>query len=51
MPLQICLKLIGKAQFYRLGIGSRADDWVLVSVSALYSVSAAAYAGKIHLKM
>jgi len=38
MPL-----LIGKAQLHFPGNGRNADDWVVVSVSALYGASAAAY--------
>jgi len=45
------MKLIRKAQLYCLGIGRNADDWAVVPVSALYGVSAAAYAGKTRLKM
>jgi len=44
-----CLMLIGKAQLRCLGIGRNADDWAVVSVSALYGASAAAYAGKTRL--
>jgi len=33
------------------GIGRNADDWAVVSVSALYVVSAAAYDGKTRLRM
>jgi len=33
------------------GIGRNADDWVVVSVCALYGASAAAYAGKTRLRM
>jgi len=33
------------------GIRRNADDWVVVSVSALHGASAAAYAGKTRLKM
>jgi len=51
MPLQICLDLIGKAQLYCPGIGRNADDWVVVSVSALCGASIAAYAGKTRFKM
>jgi len=41
-----CLKLIGKAQLHCPGIGRNADDWAVVSVSALYGASVAAYAEK-----
>jgi len=41
-----CMKLIGKAQLQCPGIGRNADDWTVVSVNALYGVSAAAYAGR-----
>jgi len=51
MPLQISMKLIGKAQLHCPGIGKNADDWVVVSVSALYGSSAAAYARKTCLRM
>jgi len=46
-----CLKLIGKAQLHCLGIGINADDSAVVSVSALYGASAAAYARKTHPRM
>jgi len=45
------MKLIGKAQLHCPGIGRNADDWAVVSVSAQYGASAAAYAGKTRLKM
>jgi len=45
------MKLIGKAQLHCPGIGRNADDWTVVSVSALYGASNAAYAGKTHLRM
>jgi len=38
------MKLIGKAQLHCPGIGINADDWAVLSVSALYGASAAAYA-------
>jgi len=41
----------GKAHLHCLGIGRNADVWTVVSVSALYGASAAAYAGKTRLKM
>jgi len=41
----------GKAQLHCPGIGRNADDWAVVSVSALYGASAAAYAGKTRLMM
>jgi len=46
-----CLKLIGKAQLHCSGIGRNADDWAVLSISALYGASAAAYAGKTRLRM
>jgi len=46
-----CLKIIGKAHLHCTGIGRNADDWAVVSVSALYGASAAAYAGKTRLRM
>jgi len=46
-----CQKLIGKTQLHCPGIGGNSDDWVVVSVSALYSASAAAYTGKTRLRM
>jgi len=45
------MKLNGKAQLHCPGIGRHADDWVVVSVSALYGARAAAYAGKTCLRM
>jgi len=33
------------------GIDRNADDWTVVSVSALYGASAAAYVGMTHLRM
>jgi len=41
MPLHI-----GITQLHCPGIGKNDDDWAVVSVSALYGASAAAYAGK-----
>jgi len=46
-----CLQLIGKAQLHCPGIGRNADDWEVVSVSALYGASAEAYAGSTRLRM
>jgi len=46
-----CLQLIGKAQLHGPGIGRNVDDWAVVSVSALYGASAAAYAGKTCLRL
>jgi len=46
-----CLKLIGKAQLHHPGICINADDWAVVSVSALFGPSAAEYAGKTCLRM
>jgi len=43
--------LIGKAQFHCRGIGRNADDWAVVSVSALYGASVAEYAEKTRLRM
>jgi len=37
----ICLKLIGKAELHCPGIARDADDWAVVSVSALYGASVA----------
>jgi len=47
------LKLIGIAHLQCPGIDWNADDWVVVSVGALYlyGASAAAYAGKTLLRM
>jgi len=42
---------MGKAQLHCQGIGRIADDWAVVSVSAMYGSSAAAYAGKTRLRM
>jgi len=50
MPLQMP-EAHGKAQLHCPGIGRNADDWAVVSVSALYGASAVAYAGKTRLKM
>jgi len=44
-------KLIEKAQLHCTGIGRNADDWAVVSVSALYGASAATYTGKTRLRM
>jgi len=44
-------KLIGKAQLHCPGISTNADDWAVVSASALYGASAAAYAGRTRLRM
>jgi len=46
-----CLTLIGKAQLHCPGIGRNADDWAVVSVSALHGASAYAYAGKTRLRV
>jgi len=46
MPLQMA-----EAHRESAVIGRNADDWAVVSVSALYGVSAAAYAGKTSLRM
>jgi len=43
--------IIMKAQLHCPGIGRNSDDWAVVSVSALYGASAAAYAGKTPLRM
>jgi len=45
------MKLIGKLQLHCPVIGKNADDWAVVSVSALYGASAAAYAEKTYLRM
>jgi len=45
------MKLIGKAQLHCPGINRNLDDWAVVSVSALYGASAAAYAGQTRLRM
>jgi len=37
------MKLIGNAQLHCPGIGRNDDDWAVVSVSALYGATAAAY--------
>jgi len=39
----MCLKRIGKAQLQCPGIGKNADNWFVVSDSALYGASASAY--------
>jgi len=46
-----CLNLIGKVQLHCPGIGINTDDCAVVSVSALYGASAAAYVGKTRLRM
>jgi len=38
-------------QLYCPDIGRNSDDWAVVSVSALYGATAAAYAGKTRLRM
>jgi len=43
------VKLIGKAQLHCQGIRRDANEWAVVSVSALYGASAAACAGKTRL--
>jgi len=40
-----------KVQLHCPGIGRNTDDWVIVSVSALYGASAAAYDEKPRLRM
>jgi len=50
MPLQMP-EAFGKTQLHCPGIGRNADDWAVVLGSALYGVSAAAYAGKARLRM
>jgi len=42
---------MGKAQLHCPGISRNADDFAVVSVSALYGASAAAYAAKTRLRM
>jgi len=51
IPLFECLKLIWKAQLHCLFTGRHANDWVIVSVGALYSAMAVAYDGKTHRRM
>jgi len=48
MPLQMPE---AHRELHCLGIDGNADDWAVVSVSALYGASAAAYAGKSSLRM
>jgi len=50
MPLQMP-EVHRKAKLHCPGIGRNADDWAVVSVSALYSARAAAFAGKTSLRM
>jgi len=42
---------IGKTQLHWPDIGRKADDWAIVSVSALYNASTAACAGNTRLRM
>jgi len=46
MPLKYIWNSLGGAQLYCPSIGRNADDYVVVSVSALYVASADSYAGK-----
>jgi len=47
----ICLNLIENAQVYNSYCRRNADDWAVMSVSALFAGSSAAYAGKTCLRM
>jgi len=42
---------VRKVQMRCPGISRNADDWAVVSVSALHGASAAAYAGKTRLRI
>jgi len=50
MPLQMP-EAHQEAQLHCPGIDRNADDWAVVSISALYGASAAAYAEKTRLRM
>jgi len=44
-------KCIYKVKLHCSGIGTNADDWAVVLISALYETSASAYAGKTRFTM